>query len=41
MDLSLYGNKQAAATLTAPTVCAKCAAGTWKMQSKLLETLAK
>lgn len=39
IDLTLYGNKQAAAALSAPSVCAKCTAGAWKMQSKLLETL--
>jgi predicted dienelactone hydrolase len=41
LDLSLYGNKQAAAALKAPNVCAKCTAGMWKLQSKMLETLEK
>ena len=39
MDLSLYGNKQAAAALRAPNVCGKCTAGIWKLQAKMLETL--
>lgn len=41
LDLSLYGNKQAAAALKAPSVCAGCTAGVWKLQSQLLETLEK
>ena len=41
MDLSLYGNKQAAAALNAPTVCGKCTAGMWKLQAKMLEALEK
>lgn len=41
MDLSLYGNKQAAAALKAPNVCAKCTAGMWTLRGKMLETLEK
>jgi hypothetical protein len=41
LDLSLYGNKQAAAALKAPNVCASCSAGMWKLQSKMWEMLEK
>jgi predicted dienelactone hydrolase len=41
MDLALYGTKQAAEALSAPSVCSICEAGMWKLKSKNLEKLQK
>jgi len=41
LDLTLYGQPAALATLSSPTVCTGCQAGTWTLKSKNLDTLVK